>query len=61
MTFAMYKQNWSLMRYTLQLTHVETTQNLEAQTIVSNNVSNSRDWSLSGFASLFTHICGNDN
>ena len=49
------------MTYTLQLTHVETTQNLEAQTIVSNNVSNSRDRSLSGFASLFTHICGNDN
>ena len=49
------------MTYTLQLTHVETTQNLEAQWIVPNNVSNSKDRSLSGFASLFTHICGNDN
>ena len=61
MTFAMHKKLWSLMTYTLQLTHIGTTQNLEAQRMVSNNVSNSRDRSLSGFASLFTHICGNDN
>ena len=61
MTFAMHKKNWSLMTYTLQLIHVETIQNLEAKRIVSNNVSNSRDRSLSGFASLFTHVCGNNN
>ena len=61
MTFAMHKKHWSLMTYTLQLIHVETTQKLEAQRIVSNNVSNSRDRSLSGFAFLFTHVCGNNN